>query len=321
MSTTPTIFKRPQISYTVMGGAPKPRVSKYLFPVSIVILNRGGRLFQHDVFNDLPRKESLEVIFIEGPDIAYDVESLSRRYPNVRFLLLHEKCTAGEKVNIGIEEAMSRLVFIIWNDMKISQSSLASRVLEKILHQNALCTVPILKNKKGDTIPSIQTPGYEKKAFKIIPWNPLRDGMKSLFAFDYCGIYNKEKYRLCGGFDGNITTPFWQKADFGFRCFLWGENIVCNTSLLFHYNYELSFEDNTPDESYKLFYLKNLCVDFRSDRGVLPFRHFFRYMIKSNTGIITSLKEFLNVRKWVILNKYRFRRDAKRLIELWEDPE
>jgi len=321
MNTIPSIFKHTQIPYTVMGGAPKPRISKYVFPVSVVILNRGGRLFQHDMFTELPFKESLEVISIEGPDIAYDVESFSRKYPHVKFLLLHEKCTTGEKVNIAIEEAMAKLVIVIWNDMRISQSSLAGRLLDKIEKQNTLCTVPILKNKKGDTIPTIQIPGYVKKAFKIIPWNPLHDGMKSLFAFDFCGIYNKEKYRLSGGYDRNIKTPFWQKIDFGFRIFLWGENILCNTSLLFHYKYEIPFEENTPDESYKSFYLKNLCVDFRSDKGVLPFRKFIKYLIKSNTGFITSLKDFLHIKKWVALNKYRFRRDARSLIELWETPE
>jgi hypothetical protein len=321
MSIIPTISNRSQISYTVMGGTPKPRVSKYLFPVSIVILNRGGRLFQHDVFTDLPYKESLEVLFVEGPDVAYDVENLSRKYPHVRFLLLHQKCTPGEKVNLGIEEAMAKLVFVVWNDMKISQSSLASRQLERLEKPETLCTVPVYKNKKGDTIPSIQIPGYVKNRLQIVPWNPLHDGMKSLFAFDYCGIYDKEKYRLCGGYDGAIKTPFWQKVDFGFRAFLWGQSIICNTSLLFHYKYEVPLEENTPDESYKLFYLKNLCVDFRSDRGVLPFRRFFRYMIKSDTGIVTSLREFFYIKKWVALNKYRFRRDAKSLIELWETPE
>jgi hypothetical protein len=321
MSTIPLTFKQTRISYTVMGGVPKPRVGKYAFSVSIVVLNRGGRLYQHDMFTELPSHESLEIISIEGPDVAYNVENLSRKYPHVKFLLLHEKCTTGEKVNIAVEEAMSRLVIVMWNDMKISQSSLTGRVLDKIEKQNTLCTVPILKNKKGDTVPSIQIPGYVKKNFKIIPWNPLHDGMKSLFAFDFCGVYNKEKYRLSGGYDRNITTPFWQKADFGFRVFLWGENIVCNTSLLFNYKYEVPFEENTPDKSYKSFYLKNLCVEFRSDKGVLPFRKFFKYVIKSDTGFITSLKDFLVVKKWVVLNKYRFKRDARSLIELWETPE
>jgi hypothetical protein len=321
MNTIPLIFRQSQIPYTVMGGSPKPRLGKYLFPLTVLILNRGARLFQQDIFTELPSDESLEVISIAGPDITHDLESLTKKYPYVKFLLLHEKCTVGEKVNIGMEEAMARLVLVIWNDMRISPSSLTARLWEKIEKQNTLCTVPILKNKKGETIPSMQTPGYFKKTFKLVPWNPLRNGMKSLFPFDFCGIYNKEKFKQCGGYDRNLQTPFWQKADFGFRVFLWGESILCNTSLLFHYKYGIPLEENTPDESYKLFYLKNLCVDFRSDRGVLSFRNFCSYLVKSNAGFLTSLKEFLYIQRWVTLNKYRFRRDARSLIELWEIPE
>ena len=34
---------------------------------------------------------------------------------------------------------------------------------------------------------------FFKRKLKIMPWNMINDNMESLYPFDYCGIYNKEK--------------------------------------------------------------------------------------------------------------------------------
>ncbi|GAH39464.1 unnamed protein product, partial [marine sediment metagenome] len=151
-----------------------------------------------------------EIICIEGPHIPYDIEPLSRKFPNIRFLLLQDKASVGEKINLGIDEARSRLVLVAWSDMKISFSLSLTKVLEKIGGAETLCTVPLLKNQTSEIVPSIQIPAFIKGKLKLIPKEPVEEGMKTLFPFDYCGVYSKDKYLLTGGFDHLMTNPYWQ---------------------------------------------------------------------------------------------------------------
>jgi hypothetical protein len=321
MNTTRTISDPRRVPYAVLGGAAKARVRKYLFPLSIVILNRGGRIFRETILDDLGDRDDYEVIVIEGPEAVPEIDALTHRYPLVRFLLLQGDCTAGEKVNLGVEEAQSKLVFVIWSDMRIPLSALSRRVLEKIEERARLCTLPVLKNSRMETVPSLFIPGFAERRLRILSWKPLYDHMKSAFPFDYAGIYHKEKYRFSGGYDGGLDSPYWQKADFGFRVLLWGEEITVNTSIFCQYRQDAPREENTPDQSYKYFYLKNVSVDFRRDRGVLGFGKFPNYLFKSGSGIWRALREFRAVRHWVWENRYRFKTDARELVELWPVPE
>ncbi len=307
--------------YTVLGGAAKARVRKYLFPLSIVVLNRGGRIFREPILDELGDRDDCEVIVIEGPEAVPEIDSLVHKYPLVRFLLLQAACTAGEKVNLGVEEAQSKLVFMVWSDMRIPLSTLSRRVLEKIEARSLLCTLPVLKNPRMQTVPSLFIPGYADRRLRIVPWNPLYDGMKSAFPFDYAGVYHKEKYRFSGGYDGGLVSPYWQKADFGFRNLLWGGEMSVNTSIFCQYRQDAPEEDSTPDDSYKYFYLKNISVDFRRDRGVLGYGKFPTYLLKSGSGLWKGLKEFRSVRAWVWENRYRFKMDTRELVDLWPVPE
>ena len=321
MSTIPTTFKRPRVPYTVVGGLKKDRIRRYSSRLTILILGRGGRFYRGSLLEEILDLDFGDILYVEGPNIPYDVEPLFRKYPDVRFLLLRAESSTGEKLNLGIEEARSRLILVLWSDMRVPASSLSTKLVDRIDESGVLCTTPLLRNAKAEIIPSLETPAFIQGNLKVVPWTPRRDGLPTLFPFDYCGIYNKEKYLFTGGFDYSIVNPYWQKMDFGFRAFMWGERILSGTTPVLDYSLEVPSEDNTPDESYKFFYLKNLAVRFRRDLGVLPSVHFFRYVFRSDRGPLYSLKEFLQVRKWVELNRYRFKRDARGLLNMWEMPE
>ena len=142
-----------------------------------------------------------------------------------------------------------------------------------------------------------------------------------VFAFDFCGIYYKPRFRTLPGFDHTIKNPYWQNLDFGFTSFLWGEKIKCSTSFLLQYQHDVPQYDNTPDDDYKTFFLKNLCVGYKKDRGILPIKRIAEYINCSNTGPLSSFKEFMAVKRWIKLNRYRYKQDSRSLVELWEVPE
>jgi hypothetical protein len=297
------------------------RIQRNAFPLSVLLLNRGGKFYRTELLTELQSTGLGEVICIEGPHVPYDIEPLSRQFPDIRFLLFQQEASVGEKLNLAMEEARSRFVMVAWSDMKVA-SSISTGLIEQVEKSDLMCTVPQLRAQKGGPIPSVLVPAWIKgRKLELIPWVPDKEGMRSIFPFDFCGIYNKLKFQLHGGFDRAIRNPYWQKLDFGFRVFLWGETILANPAFQMHYLTDTPSEDSTPDEGYKLFYLKNLAVLLKADRGVLPYTRFLQYMARSDTGPLYSFKEFREVRKWVERHQYRFKRDAAQLLSQWNVPE
>jgi hypothetical protein len=244
------------------------------------------------------------------------VESLARDFPNVRFLLVRDPCTAGELVNIGMAESRAPMVLALWSDTRVSTfPATGVSLFEK---SAVLCMVPQARNPQMEPIPSWQAPLWKRRRFSVAFRAPRRDGEPTLFPFDYCGLYNRQKFEQSGGFDPGISNPFWQKLDFGFRCFLWGERLQGTTSIALTYTGAPPEEDTTHDQSYKLFWLKNLAVRLRRECGVLPARRMLDYMTHTDTGPLYAIKEFRAVRGWVHTHRFRFRRDPRDLIERWE---
>ncbi len=130
-----------------------------------------------------------------------------------------------------------------------------------------------------------------------------------------------EKFVLTGGFDAGIPNPYWQKLDFGFRSWLWGEEIRIAQALKVSYADAPTPEDETPDECYKWFWLKNLAPSFNGDSGAVPPYRFWSYLRSRRGGALSAIGEFRSAREWVRINRYRFRTDASSLVDLWEESE
>jgi hypothetical protein len=318
MNITHSTTKKSQIPYTVIGGD-KGSDSAAEPPLSILVLNRGSRVYKTEVLTELERFPGTEIISLEGARATYDLEPLARRFPRVRFIRLHEPLSLGEYLNIGMDEAHGAYVLVVWNEMRLTH--LAPRTLERVAEQTGVCTVPVLVNTRNETIPTMIAPGFHHKHLKVLPFVPRSDGMLSLYPFDHTGLYRRKQFQLLGGFDPEIRNSYWQLLDFGFRAYLWGERISCSTQFRITLNADPPVEDTTPDAGYRRFYLKNLSVRFDKDRGVLPKSRFLPFFLRTGTSFLEALKEFREVHEWVELNRYRFMQDARSIADLWEVPE
>lgn len=321
MSTTPTTFSKPRASYTVIGGPRTNHIRRVTSPLSVILLARGGRFYRQELLEALQERPGAQLLSIEGPGSTYDLEPLSRRFPAVRFLLLQQEASAGERINLGMAEIRSPLALVLWSDMKPEPWVFSGEALELAMRQERLCVVPLLKTPGGAILPSIQIPAFIKGRLKLLPWKPAQPGMKSLFPHDYCGLYSSRKFLQLGGYDAWMANPYWQKLDFGFRAFLWGELIQWQPRFQVGYVADPPAEDNTPDASYKAFFLKNLAVRFNGEMGLLPLSKLPRYVLNSDSGLYYALREFREVRRWVHENRYRFKGEASSLISRWEIPE
>jgi hypothetical protein len=318
MSTIPITSNNISVPYTIVGGARRAEAGDSFPALSVVVLNRGGRFQREDLLSGIGNRPDAEVIYIEDSGLSYDIESLSRKHPGIRFLFLQREITIGERINLGAVESRSPYVLVLWSDMKPKGPFQPARLLEDIKKNQALCTVPALRNSRQEFVPCIQVPGFMKKTLKVVPWEPRKNEERSLYPFDFSGIYDKEKFFSIGGYDPYLTNPYWQKMDFGFRSSLWGEKIMLNTVFQLEYTVDLPAEDTTPDKSYKLFYLKNIFIRYANGSACLPVRKLVSYCLNSNTDFVSSAREFFTIRKWVAENRYRYKKDARTLIRYWE---
>jgi hypothetical protein len=321
------------VPYTVIGApkseASSPADSKSRAQpkgLSVVVLNRGSRLYRGDAIGELERAGLGPVLSIETRSDAIDVESLSAKHPQARFLILAEAASPGAQINIAMRESAGPYVFVLWNDLSLASQGLSSRFLDKLAERDALCRVPFLYAKGSEQLPSSSAPamskasGLGRQSLKIVGVVPDKDGEKSLFPFDYAGIYSKDRFVTTGGFDANLRNPYWQKLDFGFRAWLWGEEIRASQALKLSYSDSPASEDETPDEGYKWFWLKNLAPSFHGDYASIGGSRFWSYLrSRGGGGAAKAVGEFRAAREWVALNRYRFRTDAASLVDLWDE--
>ena len=316
MSITPSTSSAVPVPYTVIGGARWDRVRRYSHDLTFLVLSRGDRLFRGALLAELQALGAGGILWIGGPDVSYDLESHAREFPEVRFLVLSGPATPGARVNVGISEARAPRVFCLWSDARVS--SLPSALVARLDAETAVCAVPIARNAQGEVMPTLQAPKLAKGRLSLDWRAPSRDAERTLFPFDYSGIYHGERFARLGGFEPTLTNPHWQKLEFGFRANLWGESVRCLTGLGITYTGQPPADDATPDDSYKRFWLRVLAVRLNRDGGVLPGWRLPEYMARSDTGPLYAVKEFRAAREWVRRNRYRYRLDPRDLVAGWE---
>ena len=311
-----------------MGG--KERIAST--GISAVILNRQGSFPRRSFFQELEKSGFDNVISIETSSPHYDIEELSSRFPFVRFILPENDINLGEQINLAASEIESPLFFVLRSDMKIIAGGTARRMAERLsvsqeendendekkLGFKRLCTVPVIVNSNYELLPSIVSPVTYRRRMKTVFLEPHVEGDLSLYPFGGIGIYDRRRFIHTGGYDTTLKNIHWQLMDFGFRAYLWGEEIALNLHLKLSCDAEIPVENYTVEESYRRFYLKNLAPIFRNDYAHLPLYRFPSFLCKSGENISSTWEEFNESRKWVTKNKFRWRCDARTVTKRWD---
>jgi len=326
MSTIPTTIRETIPAYTAVGGNER-RGSTGL---SLVLLNRGVRQSRHILFQELEKEGFDYIVSIEGTQARYDLEDLAGNFPFVRFILLKEDITPGEAINLAAVELGSPLFLVLWSDFKVIRGG-AERIAGKFLFNadmssgreegipGRICTVPVIQNNRVETLASLSAPVLDRRTFKTIPFTPDREGLPSLYPFEGIGIYDRERFIQSGGFDGGMNNFHWQLLDFGFRSWLWGDEIVVTQSVKLSCEGFGPIEDSTLDDSYRRFRLKNLAPVFRGDHAHIPLKVFPGCCWERGGDIFSAWEEFSAARRWVRTNRYRWRQDLAAIISQWQD--
>jgi hypothetical protein len=130
MSTIPTTLDAGAVPYTVVG-APKADggalAKGCASPLSVILLNRGSRLYRGDAIGELEHAGLTTVLSVEPKPEALDVEALSAKHPTARFLLLSGSASPGVQINLAMRESAGPYVFVLWNDLSLAAQGLSSR--------------------------------------------------------------------------------------------------------------------------------------------------------------------------------------------------
>lgn len=221
-------------------------------------------------------------------------------------------------VNTAVHESCCDYVCVLWSDMQIPRRLFTADGLMRRRMKTAFCTLPRMVNQWGEAIPSLRAPAFHNKRLKILSLPPAHDGSSGLYPFDYCGVFNRREYEFLGGYDPLMRNIYWQKVDFGFRAHLWGFRCLLENSFRITCLDSPPSEDETPDEDYKRFFLKNLIGQYNGDYAWVPRIRFFAYWPGIGSGLWQAIKEFREISRWIEQNRYLFQDDAKGVTELWE---
>jgi len=326
MNTTPSIFNKIITGYTTIGG--REQRDAVNTGISAVILNRHEQSPHRTFFQELEKTGFDNIISIESSSPNYNIEELSQRFPFARFIIPEKEINPGEQINLAASEIESPLFFVLHSDMKIIAGGTAKRMAERLFVIQKddtsnlikrLCTVPVIVNPNYESIPSIVTPLTRNKKMWTGMMEAHNEGELSLYPFNGIGIYDRQKFINIGGFDPTIKNTHWQLMDFGFRSYLWGEEISLSLHLKLLSEKEFPAVDYSVDKSYRQFYLKNLAPVFRDNCAHLPVYRFLPYLFKSNEDLFSAWEEFSNKRKWVAENKNNFKSDDVAVTNRWNN--
>lgn len=339
MNTIPSIFNEFPIKRTVLGaeratsfGAKGVGVSlskpdsAAKVPVTLVMLNDTKDEYLMPVVPSHLRTQAIDsllacgferIVWIAPLSSGRNTEELAKKYPSIRFVIPQEECTTGELINTAVSELESDYFLVLKDIIHVSQNILPPNVALNLIKQGVYCTVPRLLNDNGNQIIMNNFPEVVKGRFRISGASYIADGLPTLYPVDFIGLYNREKFILLGGFDRTIKSPYWQNVDMGLRAHLWGEEVKITTQVTFTYEQTKSVDDVTRDYSYLYFYLKNILPIFKEDHAIVKTSSFLSTAIQTGCGIFEAKRLVKVAKDWVSLNKFRFKRDIKDLVENW----
>jgi len=316
MNTIPLTFNEHQVDRTTIGG--KEKAPENPMNISVVLLNKMGSQFKMKIFEELIKCNFASIISIEPDAGNYNIEEISHRFPQIKFIIPHEELTDGEYINIAMEEITSEYLLVLKDDLYIPNGVLLPNLAEKILKNKNICVAPRLVDSRRNSLPIHKIPSSKKMHFVIESLTQVQDEVSTLFPFDYIGLYNREKFIDAGGFDYSIKSPYWQLLDFGVRAWLWGEKIKITTALQLSYSVEEApVENSTPGLDSLRFFLKNELPKYKLDHAVIKKSAFGRFYRSSRCGWFEARRQFKDALNWLEHNKYKFKMDLQTLIENW----
>ena len=184
-NTIPTTFNERKVAHTIVGGM-HYRGAEQSEDFCVIVLNRGRKYYRPLFFEQLLAEGFTSVISIEPNTDTGDMENLSAKYPQIRFLFPQEKLTVGEMINIGFAETAAPYIMVMWNDTHIPPGSFTERILEKVKQEHLFCAAPVLSNIRGEAVPNQIVPSLNGNHFSTEQLPCIKNKTATIYPYDVC---------------------------------------------------------------------------------------------------------------------------------------
>ncbi len=315
MNSIPTTFDEHQITRTIIGG--KPNSNPDALNISVILLNSSGSHFKINVYKNLLDCNFSSIISIEHDPNNSTIDDISRKFPEIKFIIPQEDATQGELINLAMSEVYSDYALVLKDTLYIPSKFLLQNLAQRLTEKDYFCIVPWLSDKNNNTLQCNYSPIVEKSHFTVSSSSVINDGIKTLYPFDNIALYNRKKFIQLGGFDWTIKSSYWQTLDFALRSWLWGEETHLSSLLHFSYVDDVPIEDHTINMDYLRYHLKNEVPKLKMEAGYIRKSSFFAFLMNSSCGFIEAKRHFNEAKKWVNKNKYCFKMDLQTFVENW----
>ena len=126
--------------YTIVGTRNRGRPGS---APGVLLLNRSSRLLRRDLIAELVERGYREIVSVEPQEHSYTVESLTREFPQVRFLLLTRPLSVGAQINLGMRQLETDSVLVHWSTMEPPQG--LERASSYLSRQKTVIVAPQLR--------------------------------------------------------------------------------------------------------------------------------------------------------------------------------
>lgn len=319
MNIIPLTFDENLSAYNIVSGNTLQEESSENF-FSVFILNRSGSMVSDTIFENVLSLNFKSVFAFLNNNKATD--NIVSKYPSIKFIKTLEKVSVGEMINICASESNSKFFIVLWTDTIIIGQGFITSMLNQLLDEKTLCTVPNVFSSKMESLPNLTVPSFnENRIFKVQRLQNIKSETQTLYPLDYIGIYDRQKFIDIAGFDYTIKNNYWQLLDFSLRAWLYDYRICIAPSFRVQYIADAPVENTSADSDYRIFFLKNLAFALKQSENnteaYIPNTMFLTYLKKSGQRFFAGLKTFKAAKSWVAVNSDRLKKTTLQLIEQW----
>jgi hypothetical protein len=172
-------------------------------------------------------------------------------------IVFDEYGSGGEYINAVMKQVRTPYLMVLWDDMRM-EGRLGEQLVRQLLSTDTFLSAPFCYDHEITLIPTQSAPLLSKQGqLSVLPALPSLDTEKTLFPFDYVGLYLTDAFRRGPGFDPEMDDGFWQLTDFGLSYWERELAIRMNSTLMIRYLHSHTMNFTQECSAEKRFHAKH----------------------------------------------------------------
>jgi hypothetical protein len=135
--------------------------------------------------------------------------------PAIEPVIFDEYSTAGHYINVLLKQVKTPYCMVLWDDMWL-EGRFNEQLVRHLLETDSVIAAPLCYDQEITMVPTLSSPLLSKSGeFSVLPTMPANEAEKTLYPYDYVGMYQMDAFFKGPGFDQEMDDGYWQLSDFG----------------------------------------------------------------------------------------------------------